>query len=112
MQNPNFEGIIHRDLKPENIFFDSQAVLKLGDFGLAKFSMGPHDRAATSQIDTGAFLTQYVMTALPFASRRKKTLGGFFLSGLSARIRAQIGNAFSLPACAYAVMFLMFPPCF
>lgn len=27
------------DLKPENIFFDSQAVLKLGDFGLAKFSV-------------------------------------------------------------------------
>ena len=46
-------GIIHRDLKPENIFFDSQAVLKLGDFGLAKFSIGTHDRAAASQADTG-----------------------------------------------------------
>ena len=39
------------DLKPENIFFDSQAVLKLGDFGLAKFSMGASEH--NYQSDTG-----------------------------------------------------------
>lgn len=37
------------DLKPENIFFDSQAVLKLGDFGLAKFSMGTADHNLQSE---------------------------------------------------------------
>ena len=37
------------DLKPENIFFDSQAVLKLGDFGLAKFSIGTSDHAYQSE---------------------------------------------------------------
>ena len=33
------------DLKPDNIFFDSQGVLKLGDFGLAKFQPLPGDPA-------------------------------------------------------------------
>ena len=42
------------DLKPENIFFDSQAVLKLGDFGLAKFTRRGNDNAAVGDEDTGA----------------------------------------------------------
>lgn len=45
------------DLKPENVFFDSQAVLKLGDFGLAKFSIGPNDHLASAyQSDAGESL--------------------------------------------------------
>ena len=30
------KGIVHRDLKPQNIFF-SEEVIKIGDFGLAKY---------------------------------------------------------------------------
>jgi eukaryotic translation initiation factor 2-alpha kinase 4 len=31
-------GIIHRDLKPDNVFYDARHDVKLGDFGLAKFT--------------------------------------------------------------------------
>eukprot|EP00271_Cylindrocystis_brebissonii_P022999 TRINITY_DN917_c0_g2_i2.p1 TRINITY_DN917_c0_g2~~TRINITY_DN917_c0_g2_i2.p1 ORF type:complete len:836 (+),score=187.63 TRINITY_DN917_c0_g2_i2:294-2801(+) len=32
------QGIIHRDLTPNNIFFDPRGDVKIGDFGLAKFT--------------------------------------------------------------------------
>jgi len=34
------KGLMHRDLKPANIFFNSDKVLKLGDFGLVVFKSG------------------------------------------------------------------------
>ncbi|CAC5409852.1 cyclin-dependent kinase 7-like [Mytilus californianus] len=43
--------ILHRDLKPNNLLINDQGLLKLGDFGLAKF-FGSPSRVYTNQVVT------------------------------------------------------------
>ncbi|XP_064608067.1 cyclin-dependent kinase 7-like [Liolophura sinensis] len=43
--------ILHRDLKPNNLLINKQGILKLGDFGLAKF-FGSPNRIYTHQVVT------------------------------------------------------------
>lgn len=43
--------ILHRDLKPNNLLIDEQGILKLGDFGLAKY-FGSPNRIYTHQVVT------------------------------------------------------------
>lgn len=43
--------ILHRDLKPNNLLVNSKGVLKIGDFGLAKFHGSP-SRINTHQVVT------------------------------------------------------------
>ncbi|KAI0983491.1 hypothetical protein GJ496_010093 [Pomphorhynchus laevis] len=43
--------ILHRDLKPNNLLINNDGVLKIGDFGLAKFFASP-DKQMTHQVVT------------------------------------------------------------
>ena len=43
--------ILHRDLKPNNLLVNSEGILKIGDFGLAKF-FGSPNRIYTHQVVT------------------------------------------------------------
>ena len=43
--------LLNKDLKPNNLLIDERGVLKLGDFGLAKFYGSPN-RQMTNQVVT------------------------------------------------------------
>lgn len=50
-------GIIHRDVKPGNAIFDAEGVLKLTDFGLARWIEGPQQTRSGTVLGTVAYMS-------------------------------------------------------
>lgn len=69
--------ILHRDLKPNNLLIDKHGVLKIGDFGLAKF-FGSPSRVMTHEVVT----RWYRSPELLFGSKKYGTGVDMWAAGL------------------------------
>jgi eukaryotic-like serine/threonine-protein kinase len=56
LQAAHERGVIHRDIKPGNLIFNSQGVLKILDFGLAKLHGSPDLTMPGSTLGTAAYM--------------------------------------------------------
>lgn len=61
-------GIVHRDIKPENLLFSTKdpatAIIKVSDFGLARFVEG--DAFATTTCGTPGYVAPEILSELPY----------------------------------------------
>lgn len=61
-------GIVHRDIKPENLLFSTKdpatAIIKVSDFGLARFVEG--DALATTTCGTPGYVAPEILSEKPY----------------------------------------------
>ncbi|XP_022258228.1 serine/threonine-protein kinase Nek5-like [Limulus polyphemus] len=58
-------NILHRDLKTQNLFLTSTGIVKIGDFGIARFLKGNQDLATTA-IGTPYYLSPEICQQKPY----------------------------------------------
>jgi len=74
-------GIVHHDVKPANLLFDSENMLKVGDFGLAQIKWKQDRR---SDNDLGRWLTPYYVSPEKAATGREDIRGDIYSLGATA----------------------------
>lgn len=94
--------ILHRDLKPNNLLVNSNGVLKIGDFGLARF-FGSPNRTYTHQVVT----RWYRSPELLFGARQYSTGVDMWVSfKLGKQDRTESIKIFGLMFRSFSVCFV------
>ncbi|KAF7806223.1 Protein IMPAIRED IN BABA-INDUCED STERILITY 1 [Senna tora] len=52
LEHCHSRGVMHRDIKGSNLLLNNEGILKVADFGLAKFSVSGHKQPLTSRVVT------------------------------------------------------------
>lgn len=90
-------GIIHRDIKPNNIKYDSEGILKIFDFNLAK--TGPQPQSTQGLIGTPGFIAPELYDSPPVITTKVDVyaFGALAYYLLVGRLPPFSGDAFNRP---------------
>ncbi|XP_076336314.1 uncharacterized protein LOC143239281 isoform X2 [Tachypleus tridentatus] len=98
-------NILHRDLKTQNLFLTSTGIVKIGDFGIARFLKGNQDLATTA-IGTPYYLSPEICQQKPYDHKSDMWSLGCVLYEMSSLSHPFHGRTFqellmSILCCKY-----------